>query len=62
MSARDIWRLLQDRDVTVIAEKTGIHPNTIRRIKNGNGDATMNTRTLEKLARYFNADTLKQLL
>jgi hypothetical protein len=43
---------LQDRRLTVISEKTGLHPNTLRDIRN-NADCNPSHRVLAALSDYF---------
>lgn len=43
---------LQDRRLTVISEKTGLHPNTLRDIRN-NADCNPSHRVLAALSEYI---------
>jgi len=43
---------LQDRRLTVISEKTGLHPNTLRDIRN-NADCNPSHRVLLALSEYM---------
>jgi N-acetylmuramic acid 6-phosphate (MurNAc-6-P) etherase len=43
---------LQDRRLTVISEKTGLHPNTLRDIRN-NADCNPSHRVLAALSTYI---------
>jgi len=43
---------LQDRRLTVISEKTGLHPNTLRDIRN-NADCNPSHRVLAALSEYM---------
>lgn len=43
---------LQDRRLTVISEKTGLHPNTLRDIRN-NADCNPSHRVLSALSQYI---------
>lgn len=43
---------LQDRRLTVISEKTGLHPNTLRDIRN-NADCNPSHRVLSALSEYI---------
>lgn len=43
---------LQDRRLTVISEKTGLHPNTLRDIRN-NADCNPSHRVLAALSQYI---------
>lgn len=43
---------LQDRRLTVISEKTGLHPNTLRDIRN-NADCNPSHRVLSALSEYL---------
>lgn len=52
MALEDIRSLLQDRRVSVVAEATGIHFNTIREIRD-NKDANPTYRVITKLTEYL---------
>ena len=43
---------LQDRRLTVIAERTGLHPNTLRDIRNNEG-CNPSHRVMSALSTYF---------
>jgi hypothetical protein len=45
---------LQDRRLTVIAERTGLHPNTLRDIRN-NADCNPSHRVLAALSEYISS-------
>ncbi len=52
MKLEDIRGLLQDRRISIVAEATGIHFNTIREIRD-NKDANPTYRVMTKLADYL---------
>ena len=47
----EVRLMLQDRSTPVVAERTGIHPNTIRAIKNGK--PVVMSDILERLSDYL---------
>ena len=52
LTLEQIRSQLQDRRLTVIAERTGLHPNTLRDIRN-NADCNPSHRVLAALSDYF---------
>jgi len=52
MTLEEIRGMLQDRRVSIVAEATGIHFNTIRDIRD-NKDANPTYRVMTKLAEYL---------
>ena len=50
MTLEEIQEKMKDRVLTVIAEKTGLHHNTLLNIKKGQKP---HLRTLVKLTKYF---------
>lgn len=52
LSLELIREQLQDRRLTVISEKTGLHPNTLRDIRN-NADCNPSHRVLAALSQYI---------
>lgn len=55
LNLQQLKALLQDRKLSSVAEATGLHPNTLREIKDGiNTNPTL--RTMEALNSYFTSD------
>lgn len=54
MTFNEIKECLQDRRVSVVAEATGLHYNTIRDVRD-NPNANPTARTLRKLSDYLEA-------
>lgn len=52
LTLEQIRAQLQDRRLTVIAERTGLHPNTLRDIRN-NADCNPSHRVLSALSCYL---------
>ena len=52
MTIEQIRDLLADRKLNIIAEKTGIHYNTVRNIANGDGEGA-SYRTIRVLSDFF---------
>lgn len=52
LSLEQIRGQLQDRRLSVISEKTGLHPNTLRDIRN-NADCNPSHRVLAALSDYL---------
>lgn len=50
----DVQKFLSDKRLSVVAERTGVHENTLRRVRDG--DVKPSYETLEKLAAYMGAD------
>jgi transcriptional regulator with XRE-family HTH domain len=55
MKLEDIRGLLQDRRISIVAEATGIHFNTIREIRD-NENANPTYRVMTKLADYLDSN------
>ena len=53
MTYTEISAALQDRILTVVAEATGVHRDTLQAIRNGTANPT--ERTLAKLRTYLGA-------
>lgn len=47
-----IRKALEDRNLTKVAQATGLHENTVRNIAKGNG-GTPTVETIEKLSNYL---------
>jgi hypothetical protein len=54
LTLEQIRAQLQDRRLTVIAERTGLHPNTLRDIRN-NADCNPSHRVLAALSEYISS-------
>lgn len=52
LSIEQIVELLQDRSIPVVAERTGIHYNTVLNIKNGT-NKNPSYEVIKKLSDYF---------
>ena len=50
MTIEEIREALEDRVISIVAEKVGIHRETLYRIMRGGG---ANYSTIEKLTKYF---------
>jgi len=56
MTLQQIYQKLQDRVVTVVADRTGLAINTVHKIKNNGERANVTTKTLRILTDYFEAN------
>jgi len=61
MDIDELIEALQDRKLSLVAEATGIHPNTLSDIKNGRSD-NPTLKTLKALSDYFNVSRVSALL
>lgn len=52
LSIEEVVMLLQDRAIPVVAERTGIHYNTVLNIKNGT-NKNPSYEVIKKLSEYF---------
>jgi transcriptional regulator with XRE-family HTH domain len=52
LSIEEVVMLLQDRAIPVVAERTGIHYNTVLNIKNGT-NKNPSYEVIKKLSDYF---------
>lgn len=55
LNPEQIKEKLKDRVVSVVAEETGLHPNTVRKLKEGKGKSP-EYETVKKLSDYFEND------
>jgi len=54
LTLQQIRQQLEDRRLSVVSERTGLHPNTLRDIRN-NADCNPSHRVLAALSDYINS-------
>jgi DNA-binding XRE family transcriptional regulator len=54
MTLEEVIGALQDRSIPIVADRVGIHANTLRHIKNGK--TVPSYETLKKLSDYFSGE------
>ena len=57
MTIEQIRNMLRDRRVNIVAQETGVHPNTVRNIRDGGNP---NAATAAKLAAYLSKSAAVQ--
>jgi len=60
LTLQQIRQQLQDRRLSVVSERTGLHPNTLRDIRN-NADCNPSHRVLAALSDYIRSSALSVL-
>jgi hypothetical protein len=60
LTLQQIRQQLEDRRLSVVSERTGLHPNTLRDIRN-NADCNPSHRVLAALSDYIESSALSVL-